>query len=104
MASFAGVLLVIRPGSLAFHPATLLSVSNAVLYAAFNLLTRRMAATESPEAMQLLSAAGAALVLARPALLQWQAPTGALSWGLIALCGLMGGLDHLDGMAAGLNR
>ena len=64
VAGFAGVLLVIRPGSLAFHPAILLSVCNAVLCAAFNLLTRRMAATESPEAMQLLSAAGAALVLA----------------------------------------
>ena len=95
VAGFAGVLLVIRPGSLAFHPAILLSVCNAVLCAAFNLLTRRMAATESPEAMQLLSAAGAALVLALPALLQWQASTGALSWGLITLCGLMGGLGHL---------
>ena len=95
LAGFAGVLLVIRPGSLAFHPAILLSVGNAVLYAAFNLLTRRMAATESPEAMQLLSAAGAALVLAPPALLQWQTPPDALSFGLIALCGLMGGLGHL---------
>ena len=92
---FVGVLLVIRPGSQAFHPAILLAVGNAVLYAAFNLLTRRMAATESPEAMQLLSAAGAALVLAPLALLQWQAPPDALSWGLIGLCGLMGGLGHL---------
>ncbi len=92
---FAGVLLVIRPGSLAFHPAILLSVGNAVLYAAFNLLTRRMVATESPQAMQLLSALGAAVVLAPVALLQWQAPPDLLSWGLIALCGLMGGVGHL---------
>ncbi len=57
---FAGVLLVIRPGSQAFHPALLLALANAVLYAAFNLLTRRMAATESAESMQLISAMGAA--------------------------------------------
>lgn len=92
---FVGVLLVIRPGSQAFHPALLLCVGNALLYAAFNLLTRRMVATESPQAMQLLSAVGAALVLAPPALLQWQAPPDTLHWGVIVLCGLMGGLGHL---------
>ncbi len=92
---FAGVLLVIRPGSAAFHPAILLSALNALLYAAFNLLTRRMAANESPQAMQLISAAGAALVLAPFALWQWQAPAGPLAWSLVALCGLMGGLGHL---------
>ena len=55
VAGFGGVLLVIRPGSHAFHPAILLSVINALLYAAFNLLTRRMAATESPAASFLLA-------------------------------------------------
>jgi len=92
---FLGVLLVIRPGSQAFHPAILLSVANALLYAAFNLLTRRMVATESPQAMQLLSAVGAAGVLAVPALLQWQWPPDGLSWAVIVLCGLMGGVGHL---------
>jgi drug/metabolite transporter (DMT)-like permease len=92
---FVGVLLVIRPGSQAFHPALLLSVLNAVLYAAFNLLTRRMAATESPEAMQLIAACGAALVLAPFALLAWQWPAGWQQWAVIGLCGLMGGVGHL---------
>jgi len=95
VAGFVGVLLVIRPGSHAFHPAILLSVLNAVLYAAFNMLTRRMAATESPEAMQWLSAAGAALVLTPLALAVWQTPTTALQWGLLVACGLMGGTGHL---------
>ena len=95
LAGFAGVLLVIRPGSQAFHPAILLSVLNAVLYAAFNLLTRRMAATETPESMQWLSAAGAALVLAPFALAVWQWPADATTWALIALTGLAGGIGHL---------
>ena len=95
VAGFAGVLLVIRPGSHAFHPAILLSLLNAIIYAAFNMLTRRMAATESPEAMQLLSAAGAALLLAPLALWNWQWPAGWLTWAVLLLCGLMGGLGHL---------
>ncbi len=95
IAGFVGVLLVMRPGTQGFHPALVLSILNAVIYAAFNLLTRRMAATESPLAMQMLSAAGAAAVLAPFALLHWQWPASALTWGLVALCGLMGGLGHL---------
>jgi drug/metabolite transporter (DMT)-like permease len=93
-AGFAGVLLVIRPGSQAFHPAILLSVLNALLYAAFNLLTRRMAATESAASMQLMSALGAALLLAPWALAGWVWPVGWLPWLVIALCGLCGGLGH----------
>jgi drug/metabolite transporter (DMT)-like permease len=91
---FAGVLLVVRPGSAAFHPAILLSVANALLYAAFNLLTRRMAAQESPESMQFISALGAAAVLTPFALAQWQWPAGVLPWAVAALCGLTGGLGH----------
>ncbi len=94
-AGFAGVMLVIRPGSQAFHPALLLSVINAVLYAAFNLLTRRLAATESPFALQLVSAFVAALALAPFALAQWQWPTSPVVWGVVLLTGLMGGLGHL---------
>ena len=92
---FIGVLLVIRPGSQAFHPAILLSVANAMLYAAFNMLTRRMAATESPEGMQLLSALGAALWLSPFAFSTWKPPETALQWAVIGLCGLVGGIGHL---------
>jgi drug/metabolite transporter (DMT)-like permease len=94
VAGFAGVLLVIRPGSQAFHPAILLSVLNALLYAAFNLLTRRLVATESAASLQLMSAAGATVLLAPWALAAWQWPGGWLQWLLLALCGLCGGLGH----------
>lgn len=94
VAGFLGVLLVIRPGSAAFHPAILLSVANAVLYAAFNMLTRRMAATETPESMQLISALGAAVLIAPFAWMQWVWPADLASWIVIAICGLAGGLGH----------
>ena len=92
---FAGVLLVVRPGAQGFHPAIGLSLLNAVLYAAFNLLTRRMAASETPQSMQWLSALGATVVIAPLAFLHWQWPTGWLTWAVIAACGLAGGLGHL---------
>jgi drug/metabolite transporter (DMT)-like permease len=92
---FIGVLLVIRPGSQAFHPAILLSVMNALLYAAFNMLTRRMAATESADGMQLVSAVCAMLWLAPAALSVWKMPETLQQWLVIGLCGLSGGLGHL---------
>ena len=67
---------------------------NALLYAAFNMLTRRMVATESAASLQLMSALGAALLLTPWALAGWQWPEGWLLWLVIALCGLCGGLGH----------
>jgi drug/metabolite transporter (DMT)-like permease len=94
LVGFAGVLLVIRPGSQAFHPAILLSVVNAVLYALFNILTRRLAATESAAATQLMSALGATIVLTPFALAQWQTPATAQLWLVLMGCGLFGGFGH----------
>ncbi len=91
---FIGVLLVVRPGTHGFHPAIVLSVINALIYAAFNLLTRKMAATESPAATQLMSALMAAVVLAPFALMQWRTPASATEWAVIATCGLCGALGH----------
>ncbi len=95
IAGFVGVLLVMRPGTQGFHPAILLSLVQVVLYALFNMLTRQMAATETPQAMQLMSAVGAAVLLAPLALLHWQWPASPQTWGLLLLCGLFGGLGHL---------
>jgi drug/metabolite transporter (DMT)-like permease len=92
---FAGVLVIIRPGSHAFHPAIFLSVVNAFLYAGFNMLTRRLAASENPVSTQLFSAAVSAVVLAPFAWFQWQTPVGVWTWVLIGLTGVCGGLGHL---------
>lgn len=94
-AGFAGVLLVIRPGTQAFHWAILLAAGNALLTAAFNLLTRHMAATETPESMQWFSAGVAAVALAPFGLAHWRWPAEAGTWALIAFTGLAGGAGHL---------
>jgi len=92
---FAGVLVIIRPGSHAFHPAIFLSVMNAFLYAGFNMLTRRLAASENPVSTQLFSAAVSSVVLAPFAWSQWQTPEGVLTWVIIGLIGVFAGLGHL---------
>lgn len=47
---FAGVLLILRPGGSLFTPAALLPLGTAVTYAVYQILTRKIAATENPMA------------------------------------------------------
>ena len=91
---FIGVLIIIRPGSQAFHPAILLSAGNAILYALFNLLTRHLASSEHPATMQLASAAIAATVLTPFAWWTWQTPSTGWQWLMLALAGFSGGAGH----------
>ena len=91
---FAGVLVIVRPGSEAFHPAMLLSLANAVLYAFFNMMTRKLAAYDPPETIQFLPAVVATLVLAPFALAAWESPHGWFEWLLLCLMGVFGGTGH----------
>ncbi len=94
LVGFVGVLVIVRPGSAAFHPAMLLSLVNAVLYAAFNLMTRKLAAYDPPETIQFLPAVVASVVLAPFALALWQSPPGWFEWALLCLMGAFGGAGH----------
>ncbi|HXM83980.1 MAG TPA: DMT family transporter [Burkholderiales bacterium] len=91
---FVGVLVIVRPGSAEFHPAMLASLVNAVLYALFMLMTRRLAAYDPPETIQYLPAVGAAILLAPFALAAWESPAGWLEWIVACLLGVLGGLGH----------
>jgi drug/metabolite transporter (DMT)-like permease len=94
VAGFAGVLTIVHPGSADFHPAMLLSVVNAILYAIFMMMTRRLAAYDSPETIQYLPALGAAIGLAPFAAAAWEAPSGWLEWTVACLLGVLGGVGH----------
>lgn len=94
IAGFAGVLVIVRPGSAEFHPAMLLALANASIYAVFNLTTRHLAAYDSPETIQYLPALGAAILLAPFAAVAWQSPGTWLEWTLACLMGALGGLGH----------
>ena len=94
IAGFLGVLVIVRPGSAEFHPAMLLAVINAFLYALFMLMTRHLAAYDSPETIQFLPAVGAAIGLAPFAIAAWEAPDTWLEWTLACLLGVLGGAGH----------
>lgn len=95
LTGFAGVLLIVRPGSQAFHPAIFLSIGNAILYALFNLLTRRLAATEQPATTQLMTAIVATVLLAPAGLALWETPQGWLQWTLVLSLGVFGNVGHM---------
>jgi len=86
--------VILRPGSTEFHPAMLAAVVNAILYAIFMLMTRRLAAYDSPETIQYLPALGATLVLTPFALAAWEAPDHWLEWLVACLLGVFGGVGH----------
>jgi drug/metabolite transporter (DMT)-like permease len=94
LVGFGGVLFIVHPWSADFHPAMLLAIGNAVLYAAYNLSTRHLAAYDSPETIQYLPALGAAILLTPFAIASWAWPSGALEWSLACLLGVLGGLGH----------
>ena len=95
LVGFAGVLVIMRPGTQGFHPAILLAVINAVLYAMFNLLTRKLPASDPPAITNVLSAAGSVVLMAPFAIANWVTPPSAMHWLVILLAGFAGGLGHL---------
>jgi drug/metabolite transporter (DMT)-like permease len=94
IAGFSGVLFIVHPWGADFHPAMLLAVGNALLYALFNLMTRRLAAYDSPETIGYLPAVGAAIALTPLAIAFWEWPEGMLEWTLACMLGVLGGLGH----------
>jgi drug/metabolite transporter (DMT)-like permease len=91
---FVGVLVIIRPGSQGFHPAIFLTLLNAILYAVFNMITRRVGADDHPAATQWIAALVPTVVLTPFALWQWQTPQDIGSWLFILSAGVTGGLGH----------
>jgi drug/metabolite transporter (DMT)-like permease len=94
LTGFAGVLVIVHPWSADFHPAMLLAVMNAVIYAVFMMMTRHLAAYDPPETIQFLPAIGATLILTPFAVAAWEAPDTWLEWVLACTLGVFGGIGH----------
>jgi len=94
VAGFGGVLVIVHPWGTDFHPAMFASLVNAVLYAVFMMMTRRLAAYDSPETIQYLPAVGATIGLAPFAIAVWEMPDTVLEWTLACLMGVLGATGH----------
>lgn len=91
---FAGTLVVLRPGSDAFQWATLLPLALVGCNAWFQVLTSRLARTESPLAMQFYGGWVGTLLLALLLPFGWQMPGDWITWLKLVGMGLAGTLGH----------
>lgn len=93
-AGFAGVLIVVRPGSDVFQWASLLILGSATCYATYQVLTRRVTGTDSAEASAVYSALVGSVVMSLVVPYFWSDPTSA--WQVVGLVtlGVLGGLGH----------
>ena len=94
MAGFAGVLILLRPGSEVLHPAVLLLFVTAIANALYGLLTRKLAG-DSPHTTLFYSALVGTIVLTP--LVPFVIVTSAWSWesaGLFVLLGAFAGVGH----------
>jgi len=90
---FAGVLIIIRPGTADFSPAAFLSLGGAALGAIYNIMMRKLAGIDSAATQQVYACA-LALVCTTPFAFQgWVWPHDGATWfafGVIGLAGLLG--------------
>jgi drug/metabolite transporter (DMT)-like permease len=97
----AGALLVVRPGSGLFGWAAAIPALAALCYAAFQLLTRRLAGIEHPLTTHLytgwVGTLGASIALAALPTSLWPALSQAdpVTWALLVLVGALGTVGHL---------
>jgi len=94
LAGFAGILILVRPGSAIFHPATLLLVVAALCNALYYLTTRKLADESAYTTLFYSALAGTVgLSLALPWQLDGGAPT-LRDGAIFLLLGLFAGLGH----------
>jgi drug/metabolite transporter (DMT)-like permease len=93
-AGLAGVLIIIRPGGGVFTPAALLPLLTAVSFAAYQLLTRKLAGVDSTMTTLFYSAVVGAVLLAPGLPFYWRAPETAFHAALIAALGVLASVGH----------
>ncbi|MDI3306017.1 MAG: DMT family transporter [Acetobacteraceae bacterium] len=91
---FLGVLIVIRPGTAVFHWATLFILASATCYAVYQILTRRIAGTDSPETSAIYSSAAGAFGLLLVLPFVWKTPASLFDLLLFCSMGTLGALGH----------
>ena len=91
---FAGVLIVIRPGTAVFHVASLFVLASAASYGLYQILTRTIAAADPPETSTVYSSVVGAfgILLALPFV--WETPRSLLDVALFCSLGVLGALGH----------
>ena len=91
---FVGVLMITRPGSIAFHPAMLLVLASSFCGALYFVGTRMVAGRDPMPVSQIYAIGLPTACLIPVAYLFWETPEGAFTWGLLIAAGAFAGLGH----------
>ncbi len=91
---FCGILVVVRPGLVTFHPALIYAFGSMLCYATFMLLTRYLAAFDAPEVTLFYSLLAGTYFMAPFAIVDWVWPASWTTWALLVSMGVWGGIGH----------
>lgn len=91
---FFGALLIIRPGTEAFHWAAMLVVGSSCCYAVYQILTRKVAGTDSPETSAAFHPMVGTLLLSIAVPFVWVTPKDWIDGLIFGVLGILGGLGH----------
>ncbi len=94
VAGFIGVLILIRPGGAVFTPAVILPLLTAVSFAAYQLLTRKLAGVDSTMTTLFYSAVVGTVLLAPALPLYGRLPEGGFDAVLFGVLGVLASIGH----------
>ncbi len=93
--SFIGVLLVVKPGTSVFSPASFLALGAAVCFAAYQLMTRMVAQVDNNLSTLFISGLVGTVVSSLLLPWVWEVPHSWTDFGLFIVLGLIGAGGHL---------
>lgn len=92
---FFGVVFVMQPWGVGFHPAMFLNLAALVSASLYFLMTRMLAGVESNATSQLWASGLATFVILPFALSNWVWPPAGVDWVFFLLIGIFGGTAHI---------
>ncbi|MHA6729875.1 DMT family transporter [Devosia sp. A369] len=95
MVGFVGILIIVRPGTEAFHPAALLGIAAAFFSALFSIFTRKLAGVDSAMTQQFYAGTTALLLISPVAFTDWVWPSLPISWIAFFAAGTVGMVGHM---------
>lgn len=100
VAGFAGILLIVRPGSDVFHPAAALMAFSALANAMYQLLTRRVPYDKPETTLFYTSTVGVVALSALLPLIEFPESVAPRELAMFAALGVLAGLGHWCFIAA----